>query len=196
MKIAFSGPQASGKSTVIKHLLDNFLKKEEYSFIKGGARKIKDLGFEINEKGTDLSQVLLFNSYIDDLLIKPKQTITKHYIYDRWLLDGVVYSEWSTSIGKNKPWVFDYGLLMLRMLSSEIDIIFYCDPNGIPVENDNYRNVDLEYRNIITSIFENYMKEQVAPFKKLVRLNGSLQDRTAKILESINNIQGSPNAAN
>jgi len=85
---------------------------------------------------------------------------------------------------------------MLRMLSSEIDIIFYCDPNGIPVENDNYRNVDLEYRNIITSIFENYMKEQVAPFKKLVRLNGSLQDRTAKILESINNIQGSPNAAN
>jgi hypothetical protein len=100
-------------------------------------------------------------------------------------MDGVVYSEWSTSIGKNKPWVFDYGLLMLRMLCTEIDIVFYCDPNGIPVENDNYRNVDLEYRNIITSIFENYMKEPVAPFKKLVRLTGSLQDRTAKVLKEI-----------
>lgn len=195
MKIAFSGPQASGKSTIIKNLLDNHLNKQDYTFIKGGARKLKDLGFEINEKGDDLSQVLLFNNYIDDLVIKPKQYNTKNFIYDRWLMDGVVYSEWSTSIGKNKPWVFDYGLLMLRMLCTEIDIVFYCDPNGIPVENDNYRNVDLEYRNIITSIFENYMKEHVAPFKKLVRLTGSLQDRTAKVLKEIN-IQDSPNVAN
>jgi thymidylate kinase len=195
LKIAFSGPQASGKSTIIKNLLDNHLNKQDYTFIKGGARKLKDLGFEINEKGDDLSQVLLFNNYIDDLVIKPKQYNTKNFIYDRWLMDGVVYSEWSTSIGKNKPWVFDYGLLMLRMLCTEIDIVFYCDPNGIPVENDNYRNVDLEYRNIITSIFENYMKEHVAPFKKLVRLTGSLQDRTAKVLKEIN-IQDSPNAAN
>ena len=195
MKIAFSGPQASGKSTLIKNLLDNHLNKQDYTFIKGGARKLKDLGFEINEKGDDLSQVLLFNNYIDDLVIKPKQYNTKNFIYDRWLMDGVVYSEWSTSIGKNKPWVFDYGLLMLRMLCTEIDIVFYCDPNGVPVENDNYRNVDLEYRNIITSIFENYMKEHVAPFKKLVRLTGSLQDRTAKVLKEIN-IQDSPNVAN
>ena len=190
MKIAFSGPQASGKSTLIKNLLDNHLNKQDYTFIKGGARKLKDLGFEINEKGDDLSQVLLFNNYIDDLVIKPKQYNTNNFIYDRWLMDGVVYSEWSTSIGKNKPWVFDYGLLMLRMLCTEIDIVFYCDPNGIPVENDNYRNVDLEYRNIITSIFENYMKEHVAPFKKLVRLTGSLQDRTAKVLKEINNLDG------
>lgn len=195
MKIAFSGPQASGKSTIIKNLLDNHLNKQDYTFIKGGARKLKDLGFEINEKGDDLSQVLLFNNYIDDLVIKPKQYNTKNFIYDRWLMDGVVYSEWSTSIGKNKPWVFDYGLLMLRMLCTEIDIVFYCDPNGVPVENDNYRNIDLEYRNIITSIFENYMKEHVAPFKKLVRLTGSLQDRTAKVLKEIN-IQDSPNVAN
>lgn len=195
MKIAFSGPQASGKSTIIKNLLDNHLNKQDYTFIKGGARKLKDLGFQINEKGDDLSQVLLFNNYIDDLVIKPKQYNTKNFIYDRWLMDGVVYSEWSTSIGKNKPWIFDYGLLMLRMLCTEIDIVFYCDPNGIPVENDNYRNVDLEYRNIITSIFENYMKEHVAPFKKLVRLTGSLQDRTAKVLKEIN-IQDSPNVAN
>lgn len=195
MKIAFSGPQASGKSTIIKNLLDNHLNKQDYTFIKGGARKLKDLGFEINEKGDDLSQVLLFNNYIDDLVIKPKQYNTKNFIYDRWLMDGVVYSEWSTSIGKNKPWIFDYGLLMLRMLCTEIDIVFYCDPNGVPVENDNYRNVDLEYRNIITSIFENYMKEHVAPFKKLVRLTGSLQDRTAKVLKEIN-IQDSPNVAN
>jgi len=190
LKIAFSGPQASGKSTIIKNLLDNHLNKKDYTFIKGGARKLKDLGFEINEKGDDLSQVLLFNNYIDDLVIKPKQYNTNNFIYDRWLMDGVVYSEWSTSIGKNKPWVFDYGLLMLRMLCTEIDIVFYCDPNGIPVENDNYRNVDLEYRNIITSIFENYMKEHVAPFKKLVRLTGSLQDRTAKVLKEINNLDG------
>ena len=190
MKIAFSGPQASGKSTLIKNLLDNHLNKQDYTFIKGGARKLKDLGFEINEKGDDLSQVLLFNNYIDDLVIKPKQYNTNNFIYDRWLMDGVVYSEWSTSIGKNKPWVFDYGLLMLRMLCTEIDIVFYCDPNGIPVENDNYRNVDLEYRNIITSIFENYIKEHVAPFKKLVRLTGSLQDRTAKVLKEINNLDG------
>jgi len=195
LKIAFSGPQASGKSTIIKNLLDNHLNKQDYTFIKGGARKLKDLGFEINEKGDDLSKVLLFNNYIDDLVIKPKQYNTKNFIYDRWLMDGVVYSEWSTSIGKNKPWIFDYGLLMLRMLCTEIDIVFYCDPNGIPVENDNYRNVDLEYRNIITSIFENYMKEHVAPFKKLVRLTGSLQDRTAKVLKEIN-IQDSPNVAN
>lgn len=185
MKIAFSGPQASGKSTLIKNLLDNFLKKDEYYFIKGGARKLKDSGFEINEKGTDLSQVLLFNSYIDDLMIKPKQTITKHYIYDRWLLDGLVYCDWSVSIGKNSPWVYDYGQLMLKMIQSEIDILFYCDTEGVPVENDDYRNVDEDYRTIIRSIFENYLKEPIVKFKKIVYLTGPLKDRTSKVLNEL-----------
>jgi len=153
--------------------------------IKGGARKLKDMGFEINEHGTDLSQILLFNSYIDDLIVKPKQFNTKNFIYDRWLMDGTVYSEWSTSIGKNKPWVFDYGLLMLRMLHTEIDILFYCDTEGVPVEKDNYRNIDEEYRNVIRSIFENYIRIPIVPFKKLVYLTGSLQDRTAKVLKEI-----------
>lgn len=196
MKIAFSGPQASGKSTLVKHLLDNCLKKTDYFFIKGGARKLKDCGFEINEKGTDVSQVLLFNSYIDDLLIKPKQNPSKNYIYDRWLLDGVVYSEWSTSIGKNSPWVYDYGQLMLKLLHQNMDVVFYCDTEGVPVESDNYRNTDEEYRTIIRSIFENYIREPIVPFKKLVYLTGSLKDRTSKIIESLNNIQDSPNAAN
>lgn len=186
MKIAFSGPQASGKSTLIRHLLVNFLNKEEYTFIKGGARKLKDHGFEINEKGTDLSQVLLFNSYIDDLVVKPKETVSKHYIYDRWLLDGVVYCDWSVSIGKNPPWVYDYGQLMLKMLYTEIDILFYCDTEGVPVENDNYRNTDEEYRTVIQAIFENYLKEPIVKFKKVVRLSGSLKDRTSKVLSELN----------
>lgn len=185
MKIAFSGPQASGKSTLIQHLLDNFLNKEDYTFIKGGARKLKDYGFEINEKGTTLSQVLLFNSYIDDLVVKPKEKVSKHYIYDRWLLDGVVYCDWSVSIGKNPPWVYDYGQLMLKTLHHEIDVVFYCDTEGVPVENDNYRNTDEEYRTVIQAIFENYLKEPIVKFKKVVRLTGSLKDRTSKVLSEL-----------
>lgn len=185
LKIAFSGPQASGKSTLIQHLLDNFLNKEDYTFIKGGARKLKDYGFEINEKGTTLSQVLLFNSYIDDLVVKPKEKVSKHYIYDRWLLDGVVYCDWSVSIGKNPPWVYDYGQLMLKTLHHEIDVVFYCDTEGVPVENDNYRNTDEEYRTVIQAIFENYLKEPIVKFKKVVRLTGSLKDRTSKVLSEL-----------
>ena len=185
LKIAFSGPQASGKSTLVAHLLDNFLKKEDYTFIKGGARKLKDYGFEINEKGTDISQVLLFNSYIDDLLVKPKQTVTSHYIYDRWLLDGVVYCDWSVSIGKNSPWVYDYGQLMLKKIHEEVDVVFYCDTEGIPAENDNYRNVDPEYRNVIRAIFENYLREPIVKFKKLVYLTGPLKDRTSRVLKEL-----------
>lgn len=185
LKIAFSGPQASGKSTLIRHLLDNYLNKQDYTFIKGSARKLKDLGFEINEKGTDLSQILLFNSYIDDLVVKPKENKTKHYIYDRWLLDGVVYCDWSVSIGKNPPWVYDYGQLMLKMLHSEIDVLFYCDTEGVPAENDNYRNIDEDYRTVIQAIFENYLKEPIVKFKKVVKLTGSLKDRTSKVLSEL-----------
>lgn len=185
LKIAFSGPQASGKSTLIRHLLDNFLNKEDYFFIKGGARKLKDHGYEINEKGTALSQVLLFNSYIDDLTIKTKENPCKHYIYDRWLLDGVVYCDWSVSIGKNPPWVYDYGQLMLKMLHTEIDILFYCDTEGVPIENDDYRNADEEYRGVIRAIFENYLKEPIVKFKKVVYLKGSLKDRTSKVLAEL-----------
>ena len=185
LKIAFSGPQASGKSTIIKNILDNHLKKEDYTFIKGGARKLKDYGFQINEKGTDLSQILLFNSYIDDLIVKPKQYQTKNFIYDRWLLDGVVYSEWSTSIGKNKPWVYDYGQLMLKMIYTEIDILFYCDIEGIPVENDNYRNIDQDYRNVIKAIFENYLREPIVPFKKVITLSGTVEQRSLKVINEL-----------
>ena len=185
MKLAFSGPQASGKSTLIKHLLDNFLKKEDYLLIKGSARKLKDYGYGINEQGTDISQTLLFNSYIDDLLIKPKQNVCKNYIYDRWLLDGVVYSDWSVSIGKNSPWVYDYGQLMLKKTYEEIDTLFYCDTEGVPVENDDYRNADEEYRAVIKAIFENYLKEPIVKFKKVIRLTGSLKERTDLVLNNL-----------
>lgn len=185
MKLAFSGPQSSGKSTLINHLLQNFFKKEDYFLIKGSARKLKDYGYGINEQGTDVSQVLLFNSYVDDLLIKPKETVCQNYIYDRWLLDGLVYSDWSVSIGKNSPWVYDYGQLMFKKIYEEIDVVFYCDTEGVPVENDDYRNADEEYRNVIRAIFENYLKEPIVKFKKLVWLKGSLQERTDQVLKII-----------
>jgi hypothetical protein len=100
-------------------------------------------------------------------------------------LDGVVYCDWSVSIGKNPPWVYDYGQLMLKTLYTEIDVLFYCDTEGVPVEDDNYRNTDEEYRGVIRAIFENYLKEPIVKFKKVVYLKGSLKDRTSKVLEQL-----------
>jgi hypothetical protein len=71
------------------------------------------------------------------------------------------------------------------MIHSEIDILFYCDTEGVPVENDNYRNVDEEYRTVIRSIFENYLKEPIVKFKKVVYLTGPLKDRTSKVLNEL-----------
>ena len=69
MKIAFTGAQGTGKSTLVNYLADNNVKEiEGYTFVKEVTRRIqRQFNLDINEKGSLTTQILIITDHIVNL---------------------------------------------------------------------------------------------------------------------------------
>jgi nicotinamide riboside kinase len=185
MLISFTGPQSSGKTTLLDKCKDTLQGK--WYYIDEVTRWVKrKYGININEEGTDMDQLLMLNRHISNAMlpVSKRDLNLDGIILNRCILDSVVYSEWLYRNKKIKRWIYTYGTNCLELMASQFDIIFYTDPN-IPLKDDGVRSMDTTFRSEITDIFEEYMDEYELP---IVRLEGSVEDRMCTMLDSINEL--------
>jgi hypothetical protein len=74
---------------------------------------------------------------------------------------------------------------MLTELVSNLDIIFYTEPDNIPLENDGVRSVDVKFRQEIIDRYEQLFRENYFWQDKVVRLHGTVEERMDTILKTI-----------
>jgi hypothetical protein len=151
MKIAFMGTQCNGKSTLIK----GFLKKwPMYKEVKSSYRKlIKTNKVQHNEDGTEESQKAILNAIIDDT----QHAIAKgdeFLVFDRCVIDNIVYSLWLNEKGK----VSDEFIMDTKRIAYEavkiFDIIFYMPlREEITIVPRKGRALDPVYRQEIDNLF-------------------------------------------
>jgi thymidylate kinase len=151
MKIAIVGTQCNGKSTFIKKFL------EIWPMYKQPSKTYRDIISEkklkLNQKGNEESQRIILDALIDELQ-HASANDGKDIIFDRCVLDNIVYSIWLNAKGKvSDDFIVNTKFLVQESLKS-FDVIFYLPlRQEIPLEKRKGRDIDPVYREEIDNIF-------------------------------------------
>ena len=174
MKIAFTGAQSTGKTTLLQAVKSNEEFRYKYEFIDEITRRMVKKGLKINEAGGNTTQLLIMNEHIKNLLYQ-------NVIMDRCVLDGVVYTDWLHWEGKVEKWVWEYAKNVFDHYVNQYDVIFYLKPE-FDIVDDGVRSVDISFRDEIVQRFERYIKHVRVP---IVTLSGTVEQRLEQFYNTL-----------
>lgn len=163
MRIAISGVQCTGKSTVLKEL-KRIPELSGYEFVFEGIRNLRDK-IKINEDGNDDTQIVIANFHKTNL---QKENV----VLDRCMLDCYAYTLYSYQNGMISKETFDKVTAIYRETISQYDVILYLRPEFEMVE-DGVRSLNKEFRDKVLENFESLIKD----LKNVVILTGSVENR-------------------
>jgi thymidylate kinase len=181
MRIAFIGPQNSGKSTLIKNFIDRWpmYKKPEKTY----RDLIAEKKLPVNKNGTKESQKEILNALVDEVQLAAASD-DKYLVFDRCVIDNIAYTLWhyaKETPGFDSEFVIDSKTIAALALK-HIDIIFYVPARKeIPIEEKENRETDEIFReemdNIFDSLVTSYEKNTKAFFPTedcpaVIRLDG------------------------
>lgn len=183
MLIGFTGAQCTGKTTLLKkckQLTDVNQSFHDYQFVDEVTRKVKREGHSINLDGNDITQLFILNEHLKN------HTRVDDLVLDRCILDGYVYSSCLSRREQVSEWVTRYACDLLNLLVENLDVIFYTQPEDVPLVDDGVRSVDMNFRQDIINRYEDLFAQDYYWMDKVVRLSGTVEDRMETILETIN----------
>jgi predicted ATPase len=153
MRIAISGTQCVGKTTVIKDILKNWNMYETPD--KTYRDAVKEANLPCNQKSTTETQQLIMDFLCDQTM---STKVGDMKIFDRSPHDALAYSMWCYLKGVEG---FDDEFMkkqiyLAREASKFLDIIFYIpltEKYNVPIVEDELRDTDPNYRKEIDNIF-------------------------------------------
>ena len=158
MRIAISGAQNTGKSTLVKSFLYTWKSYETPSKTYRDVLKEKDL--DHSSKTTTETQTAILDYFLDEL--QQHSSVDDNIVYDRCPLDTLVYTIWAHSKGLD-GFDNDYVQKQIKLVRESmrfIDIIFVCKFDKTQhVVDDGFRDTDLEYLQEIDNIFESIYQQ-------------------------------------
>lgn len=173
MRVAIVGAQSTGKTTLL-----NALKLEPsllgFNFVEEVTRTVAKKGLKINEEGNDYTQVCIINLHLENL---------KHEnaIYDRCILDGVVYTHYLYDKGQVSCDTLTYAYKQFITHINDYDKIFLLMPEFEMVD-DKVRSVNREFRDEILNLFKLYITDHNLD---VIELSGSVEERKQQFLENL-----------
>tara|TARA_Y100001951_G_C11208713_1_gene221654 strand:- start:25 stop:600 length:576 start_codon:yes stop_codon:yes gene_type:complete len=177
MIISFTGPQNSGKTTLIDECKKEF--RDKFVYIQGITRDVLKRGLELNEQGDDIAQLFIINGQLNAAYQKNSNDV----IIDRSILDVFVYTSYQYESGKISKWVYEYCEKIYDKIIDRYDILFYCDPN-IPFNDDGIRSTNKFFRDAIAGFFEYKINSDKRLKGKVIRLYGDINNRM-NIIKSV-----------
>lgn len=178
MRIGISGAQSVGKTTLLNALRSEKCFKD-YIIRNEVTRTIRSYGIDINENGSDVSQLLIMKEHIYNLVMFPDM------LTDRTSLDGIVYTHWLHQKGRVTNECFEECLQVFETTRGMYDYMFYINPE-FPIENDGVRSADPIWQNEIVEIFKHYLMAYNMP---TIIVSGSVRERVNIILKTIGEIE-------
>jgi nicotinamide riboside kinase len=182
MLISFTGAQSTGKSTLLTACCKEPVFRK-FHCVPEVTRKVKrEQNLDINEGGDNLTQLFIMREHLHNHYLKGDSLL------DRCIVDGMVYTQYLINHGKIDEWVYRYTQELFELLVPRLDVIFYTDPDDVPLEDDGERSVDLEFREEIIQIMECILRWKECRDKTVV-LSGSPEQRMKTILQTIENYE-------
>lgn len=174
MRIGITGAQSVGKTTLL-----NALRSEpffnNYAVCDEVTREIRTMGFDINEAGSDLTQLLIMQKHIVNIFMNDNM------LTDRTSLDGLVYTTYLHLKEKVSRDTLNKALRMYEKTITEYDYLFYIRPE-FDLVDDGVRSTDTMFRDEIVEIFEGFIAE--IP-REVTILSGSVRQRLNQVMKTI-----------
>jgi len=184
MNITFTGPQCSGKTTLLKLMRSSGGIFDKFFYIDEVTRKVRDeCNVPINEEGAnDITQLLIINEELKNLFnCGSMGGWCKGTVHDRCLLDGLVYTEYFYDKNLVNRQVLQQASFYWYKFHSKYDIIFYPDPHEINLVDDGERSIDNTFRNAIIEKYENDYLNQFLWKDRITILKGTVEERMEQI---------------
>lgn len=186
MNITFTGPQCSGKTTLLKQMKHTSGLMDQFFYIDEVTRLVKrEFSVDINEEGAnDVTQLLIVNKELENLFKYKKELLwdkCEGVVHDRCLLDGLVFTEYfyDKKLVSQSTWA--QALHYWYTYQSKYDIIFYPDPSDVPLTDDGERSIDKQFRDAIIDKYESYYLHQFQWKDRVYRLKGTVEERMEQI---------------
>lgn len=176
MRIGVSGSQSSGKTTLL-NAMKAIPAVGSLEYLLEMVRSFHVKGLKVNEDGDLNTQQAVIAGHILNLLTRD------NYVVDRTLLDGVVYTRYHYIYdeGVIPEWFMTYCEHVLEQNISLYDYVFYL-PAEIPLVDDGFRSLNLDYRKKISDLFEAEIDRlRDRGIQNIYTLTGSVEDRVTAV---------------
>jgi len=190
MNITFTGPQCSGKTTLLKQMKQTSGIMDQFFYIEEVTRLVKrEFNVGINEEGAnDITQLLIINKELENLFKFKKELLwssCEGIIHDRCLLDGFLYTKYFYDKKLVSKEVCEQAYWYWNKFYKKYDIFLYPDPSDVKLVDDGERSINNNFRNDMIEYFEQYITEY--PIKdKVFRLKGTVEERMEQIKIIVN----------
>jgi GTPase SAR1 family protein len=170
MKIGFTGTMSVGKTTLV-NALKELPEFKDYKFATERSKYLRDLGIPLNTDSTLKGQTIFLAERCSEL-------ICDDIITDRTVIDVMAFTLCANSILSTDADLFEqYASNFIK----EYDWIFYVSPVGVPIEDNNVRTIDSNYRELINNMIYYLCSEYKNNIKNFGIISGSTEDRIKQI---------------
>ena len=169
MRISFTGPQCSGKSTLLAKCQAHY--GDKFDYVEEVTRPALEQGLKINEQGNNKTQLYILGEHIENDKLE-------NVIMDRCIIDGWVYTSYLSMEGSVSEIVRTVFDRTFDSLIRNLNIVFYTNP--VPFVTDGVRSTDERFRKNVTGIFETFIPviKRDRRFKgKIIDLSGDVEAR-------------------
>lgn len=183
MRLAITGPQNTGKTTFIKDFLKAFPEYSSPSETYHDVVKKKKL--KINRETTEENQKII-RDFLYEQTIKNKK---ENVIFDRCVLDNLVYSFYQYEIGRfDEKFIFETTAIMKSSLAHLDALVFIPSAVSIQLISDMVRDIDTQFVDAVNRIFIKIIIDVAASRKiKIFVITGDRESRINQIRKCIGN---------
>jgi len=170
MKIGFCGTMSVGKTTLV-NALKELPEFAGYEFRTERSKYLRDLGIPLNTDSTLKGQIIFFAERSSELF-------AENLITDRTVIDVMAF----TRLAKSIPYFMADALNdAVSHLIREYDYIFYVSPEGVELEDNGVRTINVKYRNEVDKEIQSLILRHRPKFRSYAVLSGTTEERIEKI---------------
>lgn len=182
MKISLTGSSSTGKTTLVRALMDNpEFSKYAFKFLSvDGRRLLKKLGFNHMDS---MSREQLMDFQLQYFAMKIQNELCqKEFITDRSFVDVASYWIVRDTFDKSEA---EQNILLIPCMaeSQEYDITFYLPFGAIPFQADGYRPESFEFNSRIDNEIQLFLDKWKINYCRLD--SGNLSDRVSMVLNEL-----------
>ncbi len=166
MKIAITGAQGVGKTTLVKQINKDF---PDFKILPEAARLAKEAGYNLDQTATKETEMWLIAKQIE------LENEEGKWVADRCAIDALAYIHY---LFPEEADLIEFATKTLVPNFNKYDLVLYLPSGEFPIEDDGVRTTDIKFQEDIDRYVRDILEKHKIPFVKII---GTPEERLAKV---------------